>query len=81
MVVIAMLEKENELRDILKELEQLDQEAYQLAEKRYGLKNALLEKNAQVERARSMTARVGAFAALTAAAVWLTVIVLQNSGL
>lgn len=50
-----MLEKENEIRDILKKLEQLDKDAYLAAETRNAAKNELLEKQAQTKRACGMT--------------------------
>ena len=53
-----MLEKENEIRDILKELEQLDKDAYLAAETRNAAKNELLEKQAQTKRACGMTLAV-----------------------
>ena len=76
-----MLEKENEIRDILKKLEQLDKDAYHAAEKRNAAKTELLEKQAQTERARGMTVRVGAFAGISAAAIAITLAVLRSAGI
>lgn len=76
-----MLEKENEIRDILKKLEQLDKDAYLAAETRNAAKNELLEKQAQTERACGMTVRVGTFAGISAVAIAITLAVLRSAGI